>query len=146
MLSTGAKILCRTIGATGVGFALYDAIHVAGHEARAIGQASQENYLERAYFNSRTTDNLSFNESNFASKTFDARTKNPLPKLWGNIKGATTGFVDTLGNNIVLVGSSALALLCKGFMAKVGVAGVIGTAIYTVARQGFGLGKDHPFK
>ena len=138
------KIACRTIGAAGMGIALYDAITVGNQYSKIGSQNQQAKYMERAYFSSRTIDNVSYFSNNLREKTFDLRTKNPIPSLWGRIKGAFQGATYALGTNLFTVACSSLAILSKGFLAKAGATGVALSVCYNIARNGFGLGKEHP--
>ena len=100
--------------------------------------------MERAYYDGRTIDTVSYSANNIRKKTFDLRTQNPLPALWGKVKGGAEGLFYSLGESLVCVACSALALLSKGTMAKIGAAGVTLGVCYKVLREGFGLGKQHP--
>lgn len=143
-MRTITKIACRTMGTVGMGIALYDASRIASQFSRNEAQREQAKYLEKAYFDSRSIDNVSYNSNNIREKTFDLRTKNPLPSLWGRVKGFCEGASYSLGNNLLTVACSALALISKGFLAKVGAIGVGLGICYNIARNGFGLGKQHP--
>ena len=143
-MRTITKIACRTVGAVGMGIALYDAVRVGGQMSRNTAQNQQAKYLEKAYFNSRTTDNNSYISNNLREKTFELHSKNPIPALWGRIKGATKGATYSLGTNLFTVACSSLALLSKGLLAKVGAIGVALSICYNIARNGFGLGKQNP--
>lgn len=143
-MRTITKIACRTIGVAGMGLALYDATRVASQFSRNGAQNQQAKFLEKAYFNSRNIDSVSFVSNDIREKTFDLRTKNPLPSFWGRIKGGFQGAIYSLGNDLFTVACSALALLSKGVLAKVGAIGVGVGVCYDIARNGFGLGKRHP--
>ncbi len=145
-MRTITKIACRTMGTVGMGIALYDASRVASQFSRNEAQNVQAKYLENAYFNSRGIDNVSYNSNNIREKTFDLRTKNPLPAIWGRIKGYCEGASYSLGSNLITVACSALALLSKGALAKIGAIGVGLGVCYNIARNGFGLGKQNPMK
>lgn len=132
------------MGTVGMGIALYDASRIAGQFARNGGQNTQAKYLESAYFNSRNTDDVSYISNDIRKKTFDLRTRNPLPSLWGKIKGGVQGATYGLGNNLFTVACSALAILSKGALAKIGAIGVCLGVCYNIARNGFGFGKQHP--
>lgn len=143
-MKLAAKIACRTLGTVGMGIALYDAVNVANQFSKNGAQKESAKYLEKAYFNSRTTDTVSYSNKIIQEKVFDYKTKNPLPALWGRIKGGVEGTLYSLGNSLFLVGSSALALTAKNVFAKIGAAGVALTCCYNVLRSGFGMGKKHP--
>ena len=85
-MRTITKIACRTIGTAGMGLALYDAYRVGSQFSRNGAQNQQAKYLEGAYFNSRGIDNVSYNSNNIRQKTFELRSQNPLPSLWGRVK------------------------------------------------------------
>lgn len=143
-MRTITKIACRTMGTVGMGIALYDASRVASQFSRNGAQNTQARYLENAYFNSRNIDDVSYNSNNIRKKTFDLRTKNPLPSLWGRIKGYCEGATYSLGSSLPIVACSSLALLSKGLLARIGAIGIGLSLCYNVARNGFGLGKQHP--
>ena len=143
-MRTITKLACRTMGVAGMGIALYDATRVAGQFSRIGAQNQQSKYLEDAYFNSRGIDDVSYMSNNIRQKTFDLRSRNPLPSLWGRLKGGAQGALYSLGNSLAVVACSALALLSKGFFAKVGAVGVGLSVCYNIARNGFGLGKQNP--
>ena len=138
------KIACRTVGIAGMGVALFDATQVgkmfAGQGAMNAGQK----HLERAYFNARSIDEVSFNKNNIRKKVFDMRTKNPLHSIFGRIKGGTEGFLYGLGNMLPLVLCSSFAIASKNIFAKAGAIGTGCIAVYNILRNGFGLGKQHP--
>lgn len=127
-----------------MGIALYDASRVASQFSRNGAQQEQSKYLEKAYFDSRSIDDVSYTSNNIRQKTFDLRTKNPLPSLWGRVKGYCQGASYGLGNHLFTVACSACALLSKGILAKIGGIGIGLNLCYKIVREGFGLGKQHP--
>ena len=138
------KIACRTIGTLGMGYALYDAVRVANYTSRVSSQNQQAKYLENIYANTRTVDNFSYNSNSIQNKAFELRSKNPLPSVWGRIKGWTQGILNSLGGNLLTVACSACAILSKGILAKIGAIGLGIGLCYNIARNGFGLGKQNP--
>ena len=143
-MNLAGKILCRSVGTLGMGLALYDATQVGKQYAKNGSQLQQAKYLDRVYYNSRTLDNVSYTSNSIQQKTFDLRTRNPLPAIWGKIKGGSEGVLYALGNALPLVACSALALLGKNIGAKIGAAGVALGLCFKIARDGFGVGKKHP--
>lgn len=143
-MNLAGKIACRTIGTAGIGIALYDASSVCRQFARNYAEKEQSEYLEKAYYNSRTTDTVSFSDNFIRKKTFDLRSRNPLPGFWGNIKGGSKGIFYSLGNNLPTVLCSALALTCKGTIAKAGAIGTGLSLCWSVLRNGYGAGKQNP--
>ena len=138
------KIACRTVGTAGMGFALYNATKLCSQFSRNTGQYQQQKHLEKAYFDSRTIDSISYTKNAIREKTFDLRSRNPLPSLWGKTKGGFNGFMYGLGDNLAIITCSALALTCKNTLAKLGAIGAAACLCYDIAREGFGLGKHHP--
>ena len=138
------KIACRTVGTIGMGVALYEATQVSKLLSRNYSVKEQSKYLEKAYFDSRTIDSVSYTANDIRSKAFDLRTKNPLPSLWGKIKGVISGALYGLGDQLPTVACSTLAILGKGLGAKIGAVGVVAVQGYNVIRNAFGLGKHHP--
>ena len=143
MVSVG-KIVCKTVGVAGMGLALFDAVQASKNVSKRTAHAKQAEYLEKSYFNARTIDNVSANSNKIRAKTFDLETWNPLPAFFGKIGGGIKGFMYSLAVNMPLVVSSAFAIASKGFMSKVGAIGIALGLIYKFAREGFGLGKEHP--
>lgn len=143
-MKLAAKIICRTMGTAGMGIALYDAFNVANQYSKIGSQKETAKYYEKAYFNSRTTDAVSYSDKAIQEKVFDLRTKNPIPYIYGRIKGWTEGALYSLGNSLCLVGTSAIALTSKGKLAKIGATGVAVVAAINVLRSGYGVGKKHP--
>ena len=143
MVSVG-KIVCKTVGVAGMGMALFDAVQISKAVSKRTAHANQADYLEKSYFNSRTIDNMSVNANKIRAKVFDLETWNPLPVFFGKITGGVKGFMYSLAVNMPLVVTSAFAITSKGVMSKVGAVGVALGLAYNVARNGFGLGKEHP--
>lgn len=139
-----AEITCKAIGAAGVGAALYDSAKIAHLYSKIGGEHTQEHFLENAYFNSRTLDNVSYTDNIIRESTFDIKTRTPLPKTFGKVKGGFQGFFYGMGNHLPVIICSTLALACKNWAAKAGAIGVGLCALYKVAREGFGLGKHNP--
>ena len=104
----------------------------------------QADYLEKSYYNARTTENISANSNRLRAKAFDFGTWNPLPAFFGKIAGGVKGFFYSLAIGMPLIVSSALAIATKGFWSKLGAIGVGCGLIYNIARNGFGFGKKHP--
>ena len=138
------KIACRTVGAIGMGLAVYDATKVAKQYSKNYGHLEEGKFLEKVYFSSRTTNSTSFVSNGIRKKSFELRSRNPLPVLWGKVKGGAIGSCESLGNNIFTIACSALALLSKGLLAKIGAIGVVLGVVYDIASNGCGLGKHNP--
>ena len=143
-MRTISKIACRTTGIAGMGIALYNATQVSKLFSKNEAQLQQAKYLDSVYFSSRTIDSVNYVDNSLREKTFDLRARNPIPALWGKTKGCFLGFMYGLGNSLPFIVSGAMAILCKGIGAKIGAAGVVATLAYSVLKNGFGIGKEHP--
>ncbi len=138
------KIACRTLGVAGMVVACYDAAKISKKYAEVGSEHSQENYLQRAYYDSRTLDKVSYTSNALREKTFELRSKNPIPSIYGKTKGGFQGFMYGLANSLPLIICSSFAILGKNILAKLGVIGIGAIAIYKLVRDGFGLGKNNP--
>lgn len=138
------KIACRTIGTAGVALALYDSVKLTSQYSHIGSEHAEEEYLEDSYFKGRTIDKVSHSSNAIREKAFELRTKNPLPGIWGRVKGGFEGLMYGLGNYLPVIAFSTLALAGKNKLAKLGAAGVVGCALYKVIRNGFGIGKNNP--
>ena len=145
MVSLGS-IVCKTVGVAGMGIAMYDGVNSAKAVGRHQAIVATQNWLENSYFNSRTLDNISSSSNFLRKKTFDLKSKNPIPTIIGKTKGTINGFLYGLGINLPAILCGSLAILGKGFISKIGATGVALTVLYKIARDGFGLGKQHPMK
>lgn len=145
MVSVG-QVVSKTIGIAGIGIAMYDATRASKAMGRHQAEVVTANWLENSYYNSRTIDNISPVSNKLRTKTFDLKAKNPIPTIYGKTKGSINGFLYGLGVNLPAILCSAVAILAKGTFAKIGAAGVALTVLYNIARNGFGLGKQHPMR
>jgi len=138
------KIICKTIGTAGIIVACRDASKVSKQFAEIGSDHAQEHYMEKVYYNSRTLDKVSYMDNALREKTFELRSKSPLPGIRGKIEGGFKGFMYGLANSLPLIACSSLAILGKNILAKAGVIGIGAIAVYKVLREGFGLGKNNP--
>ena len=140
-------ILSKTAGVAAMGLALYDGVQVAKAMGKHQGIASTQKWLENGYYRSRTIDDLSATQNATSSMAFDIETKaTVIPSTIGKIKGSIGGFFYGLGVNLPLIATGSLALLGKGFWSKCGGIGTLAILLYSIARQGFGLGKPNPME
>ena len=143
-MSLAAKIVCKSAGTIGMGVALYEASRVSSYFAKTESEDIQSKYLENAMYNARTIDKISYTSNNIREKTFDLRTRNPFPAIYGSVKGALGGFFYGLGTSLPVIACSAIALLGKNRLAKLGTAGLGIGFIYKILRDGYGIGKKNP--
>ena len=139
-------IASRAVGVAGIGLGLYDSIQTSKVTARKQAHKTTADWLENAYFSSRTTDNISTVSNDIRAKTFDLRTRNPIPSMYGKAKGAINGMLYGLGVNLPIILCSSIALIGKNTAAKCGALGAALCVVYDIARNGFGLGKQNPMK
>lgn len=139
-----SNIVCKTVGVAGMSAVLYDSYSVAKKNANRVAQTDNADHFEKVHASTRTLSGESSVNRAMQKKVAEMRMDNPLFSIMGNVKGFTKGFLNTLGNNLVPVAFSALALATKGTMSKIGAWGVAGYGLFTVAKEGFGLGKQTP--
>lgn len=139
-----SKIVCKTAGIAGVSAALYDAYSLGKANSHRVSQQMTADHFERVHAATRTLGTESEVNNFIQGKVRDFRTENPLISVFGNIKGFVGGVLESLGNNIIPVTFASIALAGKGTVSKIGAIGVALCALYSVAREGFGLGKHTP--
>lgn len=139
-----SNIVCKTVGIAGMSAVLYDSYSVAKKNSSRVAQMDNADHFEKVHASTRTLSGESSVNSVMQKKVAEMRMDNPLFSIMGNIKGFAKGFLNTLGNNLIPVAFSALALATKGTMSKIGAWGVAGYGLFTIAKEGFGLGKQTP--
>lgn len=139
-----SKIVCKTVGVAGISAVVYDAYSRAKVESKRTSQKMVADSFERIHAAKRTTTKESYVDSAIQSKVADMRMDNPIIPFAGRIGGFVKGGLNSLGDNIVPVTFSALALGTKGFFSKLGAMGVGGVALYTILKESFGVGKTTP--
>ncbi len=139
-----SNIVCKTVGIAGMSAVLYDSYSVAKKNSIRVAQMDNADHFEKVHASTRTLSSESSVNSAMQKKIAEMRMDNPLFSIMGNIKGFAKGFLNTLGNNLIPVAFSALALATKGTMSKIGAWGVAGYGLFTIAKEGFGLDKQTP--
>ena len=139
-----SNIVCKTVGIAGMSTVLYDSYSVAKKNSIRVAQMDNADHFEKVHASTRTLSGESSVNSAMQKKVAEMRMDNPLFSIMGNIKGFAKGFLNTLGNNLIPVAFSALALATKGTMSKIGAWGVAGYGLFTIAKEGFGLDKQTP--
>lgn len=139
-----SNIVCKTVGIAGMSAVLYDSYSVAKKNSIRVAQMDNADHFEKVHASTRTLSGESSVNSAMQKKIAEMRMDNPLFSIMGNIKGFAKGFLNTLGNNLIPVAFSALALATKGTMSKIGAWGVAGYGLFTIAKEGFGLDKQTP--
>lgn len=139
-----SNIVCKTVGIAGMSAVLYDSYSVAKKNSIRVAQMDNADHFEKVHASTRTLSGESSVNSAMQKKVAEMRMDNPLFSIMGHIKGFAKGFLNTLGNNLIPVAFSALALATKGTMSKIGAWGVAGYGLFTIAKEGFGLDKQTP--
>ena len=139
-----SKIVCKTVGLAGLSAVVYDAYSVGKHYGAGNSMAQSADTFEHIVAANRTSTSASPVTSAIQNKVSDLRMNNPLVPAYGKVKGFIKGSLESLGDNIILVGCTTLAMAGKGFFAKLGAWGVAGCGLYTILREGFGFGKQSP--
>lgn len=139
-----SNIVCKTVGIAGMSAVLYDSYSVAKKNSIRVAQMDNADHFEKVHASTRTLSGESSVNSAMQKKVAEMRMDNPLFSIMGNIKGFAKGFLNTLGNNLIPVAFSALALATKGTTSKIGAWGVAGYGLFTIAKEGFGLDKQTP--
>ena len=143
-MGTLANVVCKAVGIAGMGAVLYDAYTLGSIKSSRGAAKATANHLTDVVAAQRTATTDSYVSSAIQNKVSDLRMSNPLVPLWGRVQSFVNGTLDSLGNNIIPVICSTLALLTKGFTSKLGAWGLVGCGVYTIAKEGFGIGKHSP--
>ena len=143
-MNTIGKIACKTIGIAGMSAILYDAYAVGKHYSMVGSKAAEGKLILDTYAASRTTTNESPVTNAVQKKVADLRLSMPLIPLIGKIKGFFKGSIESLGDNIIPVAFTSMAIAGKGFWAKLGAWGTAISALLVILKESFGLGKQSP--
>ena len=127
-----------------MGAVLYDAFTIGKEQSFRTSQKISADFFESTIAAQRTQTNESHVTNAMQNKIADLRLANPLIPMIGRVKGFFEGVLESLGNNIIPVIFTTTALLTKGFMSKLGAWGLVGCAVYTILKEGFGIGKNTP--
>ena len=139
-----SNIVCKTAGIAGLSLAVYDAAAMAKHHANAEAANVSADIFESAVAAERSNSSASAVTNAMQQRVADFRMTNPVVPLFGKVKGYIQGFFSSLGDNIIPVGLSSIALAAKGKIQKAGAWGLAIYSGYLLAKEGFGLGKTSP--
>ena len=137
-----SNIVCKTVGIAGMSAAIYDAYGMAHHHSASGALESSADVYEKAVAAERSNANASYVTGAMQNKIANFRMNNPIVPIIGKTKGFITGFIGSLGENIIPITLSTLALATKGISQKAGAWGLGIYGVYQVAKEGFGLGKN----
>ena len=139
-----ANIACKTVGIAGLSAATYDAYANAKHHSDAQTASVSADTFESVIAAERSNTNASHVTNAVQKKIANLRMQNPIVPLFGKAKGFVEGFISSLGDNIIPIALSSIALGTKGLMQKAGAWGLGIYAVYQLAKEGFGVGKTAP--
>lgn len=139
-----ANIVCKTAGIAGLSAVTYDAFAMAKHHADAGTAEISADVFEKAIAAERSNSSASHLIGAMQKKVADLRMKNPIVPIIGKFKGFAEGFISSLGDNIIPITLSAIALAAKNSLQKAGAWGLAIFGVYQLAKEGFGLGKTAP--
>ena len=139
-----ANILCKTAGIAGLSVVTYDALAMAQHHASAETSKLSADTFESVIAAKRSNSTASAFTNAMQEKVGDIRMKNPVVPLFGKVKGFIEGFFSSLGDNIIPVALSSIALGTKGMLQKAGAWGLGIYGCYLLTKEGFGVGKTSP--
>ena len=130
-----ANIVCKTVGIAGMSAAVYDAYALAQHHSSAGALESSADVYEKAVAAERSNTGASYVTGAMQNKIANLRMNNPIVPIFGKVKGFATGFISSLGDNIIPISLSAVALATKGFMQKCGAWGLGIYGVYQIAKE-----------
>ena len=137
-----SNIIYKTVGIAGMSAAIYDSYATARHHSAAGAFETSADVYEKAIAAKRSNVGGSHVTGALQSKIANLRMNNPIIPILGKIKGFVSGFISALGDNIIPIALSTLAIATKGATQKAGAWGLGAYALYQVAKEGFGLGKS----
>lgn len=141
-MSAIANIAYKAVGITGLSCALYDASVRAKTTSKIYSDSITGDYLEKVHFSTRGLNENSAINNAMQQKVRDWRMNNPIVPAYGKVVGTFKGFFNSIGDKLIPISFASLAIATKGLPSKIGAFGVIGTAIYNIAVEGFGVGKS----
>ena len=139
-----ANIACKTIGIAGMSAIVYDAYANGKHHSAVGKEELSADVYEKTIASSRSNTDSSYVSSAMQKKIAQLRTDNPIIPFLGSVKGFVVGFVNSLGDNIIPVSLSSIALAAKGSFQKAGAWGLGIYALYRIIKESFGVGKTTP--
>ena len=143
-MSMISNIVCKTAGIAGLSLVAYDALAMAKHHANAESASISADVFESVVAAERSNSSASAATNAMQKGVADFRMTNPIVPLVGKVKGYIQGFFSSLGDNIIPVTLSSIALASKGALQKAGAWGLGIYSGYLLAKEGFGLGKTSP--
>lgn len=143
-MSMVSNIICKTVGVAGMSAVIYDAYSLAKKNSARVSQTTNADHFEKVVSSTRTLSTESEVGGAVQKKIADLRMNNPIFSTLGSVKGFALGFLNTLGDNLIPTACAALAITTKGTLSKIGAVGVGICGLFTIAREGFGFGKNTP--
>ncbi len=128
------NILIKTAGAGGLGLGVYDAHCRARRDSIRYGKIQMADSTLNGWMNTTRLTKESDVENAMKKGAFKWMLDSPLAKIWGNIKGYTSGFFNSVAENVIPITLSAGALITKGgsLLSKIFAGGLGIYAIYAI--------------
>lgn len=147
---TIGSVLAKTAGYAGLAAIAYDA-HKLG-QMRAVENkrdAIASSGLD-AYMDSKSLDKPSALMSKIQDVRFNAEMKgnlfNGVRNGFNSVVGYVKGFAESLVSNVVPLALTAATILTKGKVSKASAIGLAAYGTASVAKNAFGIGKNHYLK
>jgi len=132
--TTASKIIgyaAKAVGITGLGIALYDANHMGKRTAGKTKNVANANAGYDYFRNTQYQVNGSHMTTNYKKKLFNWELRERIRGRHNYNKGYIKGFFNNLGQHIVPVALSTVALVTKGLPSKISAGGLGLYAIYS---------------
>ena len=151
--SFGSKLasgVAKTAGLAGLAAIAYDAhklgqIRASEYRKDAIGASGVD-----AYIDSKSLDRPSALMSKIQDARFNAEMHgklfNGVRNAFNSVKGYVKGLGESLVSNVVPLALSAVSIMAKGKLSKGAAIGLTAYGAYDVAKNAFGIGKNHYLK
>lgn len=142
--------VAKTTGYVGLAAVVYDAhklgkVRAGENRREAIATAGLD-----AYMDSKQLNKPSCLMSELQNKRFDMEMKgklfNGVRNFFNSAKGYVKGVGESLVSNVVPLALSAVTILTKGKASKVAATALATYGAVDVARNAFGVGKEHYLK
>ena len=150
MTVTFSSALAKTTGYVGLAAVAYDAhklgkVRAGENRREAIANAGLD-----AYMDSKQLDKPSCLMNKIQDKRFDAEMKgnlfNGVRNFFNSAVGYVKGFAESLVSNVVPLALTAATILTKGKVSKVAATGLAAYGAVDVAKNAFGVGRQHYLK
>lgn len=138
------NILTKTVGAAGLGLAVYDS-HSAGKiQAESHQKEVKAGITANSYMDTLTLDSPSVVKSKLKNKYFRMRMDENITEFFTGIAGYLKGFGKMLVDNVVPLALSAGTLVKNKIVSRASVVGLLAYGGIYIGREVMGIGKPNP--